>query len=59
MTLACLLFYNNQGLHLYKHLLADKSPDLSKAEKKITAVKPEQFNKITIIFTQMVKSCHF
>ena len=38
------------GLHLIE--LADKSHDLSQAEKKIPVVKPEQIHKLTIIFTQ-------
>ena len=34
-------------------LLADKSRNLSQAQKKVTAVKPEQIlHKMTIIFTQ-------
>ena len=33
-------------------LLANKSRDLSQAEKKITVVKPEQIQRMTINFTQ-------
>ena len=33
-------------------LLAVESRDLSPAEKKITVAKPEQIQKMTIIFTQ-------
>ena len=39
-------------------MLADKSSDLSQAEKKITAVKDEQIHKMTIISTQNGQSFH-
>ena len=39
------------GLHLFKQL-AVKSSDLSQAQKKKTAAKTEQIQKIITIFTQ-------